>query len=569
MGFLFARLAAVGLLAALVCASAQGRLAQTVLPVQSQSLFPGVTYDKHVELTPHGPVVYHVITVPPPGGLVSLTPAIAGGTVTGQTETLPQLEQEVTGATVAGIDGDFFSRNDGHPTGVYMQGGILAHGPTPNRSSIGIDSPGGLHVTTFKFVGTWRGSGQRRPLNGINQIPTAGQVVLFTPAWGATTPTVTTAAEVVLEPFPAAQPNTDLTATVTSSGSSGGGTTIPPDGAVLMAVGGSASAKLAAEAPTGGTVTTRIILPDSWANVTSAIGGGPLLVKGGQAVFHSGENFPSTDLTLRNARSAVGQLADGRIVLVAVDGNQPGYSSGMTTYELARTMVALGAQTASALSYGGAVSAAFDGSLLSRPSGSLSSQVVKDALLVEYVGVYAPAPSSPVVTQSGVERLAYRVVRPSSVTATLTGPDGSSSQVDAGPRQPGNYHFTTQPFTLEGTWHWHIVATDDLGRQSVADQAFRYDNTLSGVSATKAASAVAVHFTLSRAATVTLQIETPSGTVVHAGTPAPAQPGAGVLQWDGTLDGINRAYSDKYVARVTATSAIGTMTLTAPFTLRG
>src|SRR5207247_3280483 len=117
----------------------------------------------------------------------------------------------------------------------------------------------------------------------------------------------------------------------------------------------------------GQTVTTRLILPPDWSTVANAIGGGPVLVKNGKPVFHTGEDFDASDLARRDARAGVGQLSDGRILLVTVDGNQPGYSSGLSTYELAQTMARLGAVTAAALGSGGAVTAAFDGELLNRP----------------------------------------------------------------------------------------------------------------------------------------------------------------------------------------------------------
>ena len=52
------------------------------------------------------------------------------------------------------------------------------------------------------------------------------------------------------------------------------------------------------------------------------------------------------ELADRDARSAIGQLADGRLIFVAVDGNQPGFSVGLTSFSLAQTMVRLGAVTA-------------------------------------------------------------------------------------------------------------------------------------------------------------------------------------------------------------------------------
>src|SRR5204863_8099972 len=115
-------------------------------------------------------------------------------------------------APVVGINGDLWGASTLHPAGIVMEGGVLQHPPLAGRSSIGVDSSGALHVDRVRFFGTWRGTGQRRPLNGVNQTPASGQVVLFTPAYGAAVPQIPGSAEVVLEPFPAAAPNADLIA---------------------------------------------------------------------------------------------------------------------------------------------------------------------------------------------------------------------------------------------------------------------------------------------------------------------------------------------------------------------
>jgi hypothetical protein len=533
-------------------------------------LMPDVTFQRLVQLTPHGPVVVDVITAPRPGGLYALTPVLAGGLVGGVREPLTEIEHDASAtATVAGIDGDLTTAK-GLPSGIVLQNGTLVHGAASGRSSIGIDSGGTLRVKRFGFVGTWKGSGQRRPLDGVNQTPRSGQVVLFTPAWGATTPLVAGATEAVLDPFPSAGVDTDLTAPVTAQ-ASGGGTPIPPDGAVLMSVG---SPPLATEAAQDQSVTVRLILPSDWTSVVNAVGGGPVLVKNGRPVFHTGEDFDAAALARRDARAAVGQLDDGRIVLVAVDGGQPGYSAGVSSFELARTMAGLGAVTAAALNYGATVSAAFDGSLLDRP-GTAGGGKVKEALLVQYAGVYAPPPSVPALGKADVaagEQLSYRIVRPSTVTASMIAPDGTQQTVDSGSRQPGTYPFTWSNVDAEGTWHWRVSATDDLGRQSQVDETFTYDLTLSALSvprSTTATAGVTASIRLSRPATAALDIETPHGTVVRS-LPAQDLPaGAASLRWDGTLDGTAKAPPGAYVARVTATSAIGQMALTAPFTLHG
>jgi hypothetical protein len=290
-------------------------------------------------------------------------------------------------------------------------------------------------------------------------------------------------------------------------------------------------------------------------------------------VFHTGEDFDASALAARDARAGVGQLADGRVVLVTVDGRQPGYSAGMSVFDLAKTMVALGAVTAAAVDSGSSVTAAARGQLLNRPSVA-GGRPIKDALLIEYGGVSAPLPSVPQLDRTNVaagEQLSYTIVRQSSVTASVVGPDGSSTVVDSGSRSPGTYPFTWNAISTEGTWHWKVSAVDDLGRSSSVDQTFAYNLTLSALAVPRSTSTKAgllARFRLSRDASVMLKIETPAGIVVRAMPAEDEAAGAGSARWDGTLDGVAKAPPGRYVARVTATSAVGTMDLSAPFTLR-
>ena len=539
--------------------------------VTGPPLMPGVTYEKTVEFTPRGAVVLHVLTAPRPGdqnGLYQLAPVLARSSISGGLERLTQIEKNVSAqATVAGINGDFSKSNQ--PSGIYMQGGVLMHTPLSTRSSAGIDAAGALHVDRVKFFGTWRGTGQRRPVNGINEVPKPGQVVLFTPAYGARTPGVAGAAEIVLQPFPAAAPNTDLTAPVVALGT--GNTSIPADGAVLMANGTAAANALKAEAPVGTQVTVRLILQPAWTGVTSAIGGGPVLVRNGKPVFRSLEEFTNDQVSQRDPRAAVGQLADGRVILVAVDGDQPGYSVGMTSFELGQAMVHLGAVTANAVESGNAVSVAFDSQLLNHPPRG--EQPVKEALLVQYFGVYAPPPPIALVNgdaDRSTEPLAYKIVRPSKVTAQPIGPGNVPHVLEAGvQREPGSYAFTYSDFDAEGAWHWNVSATDDLGRVSTVDRPFRYDKTLRGLVAPKTAVGQATfRFTLSRAASVRLRIETHNGVAVRDIPPVQLAAGARTVAWDGRLPHGTRAYGGVYTAHLFVTSEVGTSELLVPFTFR-
>src|SRR5205085_521473 len=212
------------------------------------------------------------------------------------------------------------------------------------------------------------------------------------------------------------------------------------------------------EAPMGTAVSIRFTLTPGWSDVADALGGGPLIVRDGKPVFRANEAFGAETLSPRSPRAAVGQRADGRILLVAVDGRQPGYSVGVTNFELALALMRLGAVTASALDHGAATTMAFDGQLLNEPSNAGGELTVAEALVVAYTGVYAAPPAAPVLSPNAdgvadTQALSYKLVRPSTVQATLVAPDKTTRPLDAGQRPAGVYRFawpgTDEP---EGQW---------------------------------------------------------------------------------------------------------------------
>jgi Phosphodiester glycosidase len=550
---------------AVICALCAGVLAAPIsaaTPVRGQQLMPGVIYSRQLEFTAHGPVVMHVISAPRPVGLYALKPVLSNNAILGR-ERVTLMQRRVSGeATVAGVNGDLFSFSDGHPTGALIRGGVLDSAPTGFRSSTGIDTDGVLHVERVQLAGTWQGSGQRRIL-GINEPPRAGRTTLYTPAWGARTPAEDGGAQAILRSFPPSAPNTPLASTVADY-ATGGNQPIPPGGAVLVARGGQAGF-LAAEAPAGAGITIRLTLTPPWTNVPEALGGGPIIVREGRPVFRSLESFTTAQLTPREPRAGVGQTADGRILLVAVDGRQPGYSSGLTNFELALTMMRLGCVTASALDSGGSTTMAFDGKLLNRPSDRAGERAVAEALTLMYYGVYAPTPPSRVVSPNAdgiddAQTLVYKLVRPSTVTATASGPGGAVVKLDGGSRAPGTYRFNWdgagQP---EGAWTFRVVADDDLGRRSTAERQFSFNNTLGFLTARASGRRVAAGFKLARSARVVVRIETPGGALVRA-LPARSLPAG-----DGTASWMGRP--GRYVLSVTATNDLGAVELTAPFRL--
>jgi Phosphodiester glycosidase/FlgD Ig-like domain len=554
-------------------------------PAQSQTLMPGVTYSREVQFTPHGPVVINVLTSPRPTGLWGLHPVLANGLVQGR-RTVTAIQKTVsTDATVAGTNGDLFNAKDGHPTGIVLQSGVLKSPPFTNRSSLGIDAGGSLRVQRVAFFGTWQGNGQRRPMNGFNQKPGTNGISLYTPAWGPTTPPLQGDYEVVLAPFPQAAPNANLTSTVVGNGHDGG-TAIPANGAVLVARGVTAQ-KLAAEAPQGRAVVVRLGLKPAWSDIVDAIGGGPIIVRGGVPVFRSNEAFQPDQLLLREPRTAVGQTASGKIVQIVTDGGQPGYSVGMTTFELAQTLVRLGVVTGMALDSGDSSTAAFDGTLLSGPSRPAGELPVKECLCVFYYGVYAPPPTVAVLSPNGdgvdeTQALAYKVVRPSTVTAKLIGPDRIARITQTAQQPPGVYPLTWNGLTTdgaaeqEGLWRWTVTAADDLGRTSSVTRSFWLNDTLGflrvpsrvTVRNTGAKAPVVATFQVTHAAQAIVRIETSTGVVLR--TLVQQVDGAGPVSvtWDGrTRDGV-LVYTGTYVVHVTTVNTYGSANLSKPLAVK-
>jgi hypothetical protein len=564
---------------------------------QATPLFPGATYERTVEFTPHGPVSLNVVRGPRPVGLYRLRPVLSNDSIVLR-ETVSTMEKRLsTQATSVGVNGDYFAPSDGRPSGIFLRDGILATPPNPSRSSTGITLDGLIDVRRVGFRGTWRGSGQRRALNFLNKAPGTNGISLFTSDWGPATPRIGGAFAVVLGAFPPATPNTDLAVPVVSAASATS-MRIQPGTAVLVAR-GNAAAKLQAEALPGSTVALRLILQPDWSVVSDAIGGGPVLVRDGVPVYRSNEAFTIAQLAPRGPRTAVGQRADGGILLVTTDGRQPGYSVGMTNFELAQALVRLGAVRGMALDGGGSSTLAFEGTVLNSPSDG-KERAVSTALMLQYFGVYAPPPIEAVVSPNGdgvaeEQRLSYKVVRPSTVTARLTAPDGTIAWQEAGiAREPGAYEVVFPPAAApppppegqppsepepvapaEGRWTLTVAATDDQGLSSTTTRRFAVNSTLGSLRVSPGRVVVRntggraeVRWSQARAARVKVTVETPEGIVVKTVSNVATQQGDQAVVWDGRAANRKPVAGGRYVVRVTATNELGSVSLTQPVTVR-
>jgi hypothetical protein len=556
-------------------------LPQAAAPRSSEQLMPGIRYIREIRMIGGAPVVFHVVYAPKPGGLYGLRPVLSGHTVSGR-ETLSSMERRLLPrANVVGVNGDFFTFETGHPNGTYVERGALFSRPLRGRSTLGIGIDGMLRIARLRFTGSFQVAGQKtrvlreynRPLKAIRGF------TLFTSAWGARAPVRPRTNEAILVNVRRIFPNRDRVASVLKI-VRGSGHAIPRGGAILQAR-GTSRGLLRADASPGASITFHVGVAGWWEGVKAAVGGGPLLVRGGVPVLHAGEAFTSTELVPRNPRTAVGQLANGRILLVAVDGRSS-VSHGLTNVQFARAMVHYGAAEAMAFDGGGSTEMAFNGRVLNRPSDG-QERPLADSLQLTYIGVYTPKPRLPVFSPNGdgyadTQALFAKLVRRSTVDVKLYRPNGTVQWQSQGSRDPGTLRKRLTSRTLpEGLWRWIATAVDSRGRSSRMERRFRLNKTLGYVTLSKtvmrvrrgAGGRLRVGFRLAHTADVKVTISRRSGRLVRTLVArSDLRPGGYAVIWNGRTGSGRVVRSGRFVATVQAKNVLGRVVQAKAFAVR-
>jgi exopolysaccharide biosynthesis protein len=215
-------------------------------------------------------------------------------------------------------------------------------------------------------------------VQGLNRPVGSDDLIVFTPEFHRTTLTNPDGIEVVVRRNRIVSVN-DLT----------GSSQIPPDGFVLSAK-GTAREWVKRNVRPGLTarfdwrVTSRE--PDrdiQWRRAHSIVAGGPQLIKSGKiSITDVQEKMIPTFAPDRHPRTAIGLRSTGEMLLVTVDGRQPGVSVGMSLYTLADLLSELGAIDAINLDGGGSTTMVVRQKIVNKPSDQTGERPVSDAILV-------------------------------------------------------------------------------------------------------------------------------------------------------------------------------------------
>lgn len=359
-----------------------------------------------------GPWVVNVLEVDPTQFNGTLAAALATEIVPGN-EPLTQLARRTK--AIAAVNGGYFviGANDGTPgdlAGISIIGGKLVSEAVNGRTSLILqNSSGNARVTALTSVANATANdGATREVDGLNRKPglirgcggvggdqptenpkhdfnctDSSELIQFTTAFGETTESGE-GAEVVL----------DASGHVIEIREARGGQ-IPSDGSVLSAT-GDAVEWLQTHAQPGAKIdiNTRVLANGEELPIeeVGVINGGPRLLRNGEVEitafaegFQQQENpeFYYRFGLRRNPRTLAGITPTGKLLLVTVDGRQPGYSVGASFEESAQIMRSLGVIDAVNLDGGGSTTITINQQLINRPSDATGERPIADAIVIQ------------------------------------------------------------------------------------------------------------------------------------------------------------------------------------------
>ena len=285
---------------------------------------------------------------------------------------------------VAATNGGYFrvaGTYRGDSVGLLVVDHDLISEPNNGRADFGLIDRGDkteIVIGHLKFTAEIRVGSLKHAVQGLNRPLSPDELIIFTPSFHRTTLTTHEGIEVIVRRN-----------RIISIADLRGSSEVPRDGYVLSAVGKS-RAWIKTHLRKGSKINFSWRLtsadPDQraqWMSAYSMLGGGPQLIKSGKIdITNKQEEMSPTFRTDRHPRTAIAKLASGQLLLITVDGRQPGVSAGMSLEMLADVLLELGAVDAINLDGGGSSTMVVRDKLVNRPSDQTGERPVSDAILV-------------------------------------------------------------------------------------------------------------------------------------------------------------------------------------------
>jgi hypothetical protein len=283
---------------------------------------------------------------------------------------------------LAAVNGDFSIRGVGRPVHTFAQDGDLVQTAGPGGGYFALrqdETDAFVGVANAEVTVTNRDTGQTLRIDRWNRgAPEAGEITGFSPVGGTLElpPPYTCSVRLMPQGPPTLAENGVVVDHVVDEVRCAEEAMARTGGVVLSAAPASDEATQLLALQVGAPMRVRWSIGVE--NVLDVIGGLPLLVQNGQIVAE--ECF--TSLCHRNPRTGIGWTANGRVLLVVIDGRQANWSAGVTLVTFAQIMRDLGAVDALNLDGGGASTMVVRGDVVNRPSDGEQRRVATAVLVL-------------------------------------------------------------------------------------------------------------------------------------------------------------------------------------------
>ncbi|MCX6151832.1 MAG: phosphodiester glycosidase family protein [Ignavibacteriales bacterium] len=228
---------------------------------------------------------------------------------------------------VGAINGDFYNTATGEPTNIQIIDGQLIYKPI-NRVAFAMDEFKHPLLETFNYSASLLVTKDSSvSIANLNQLFESGKATLYNSFFGSSTHSPKGTNEITIQPINGWVVNDTMECIVTKADTNGN-SSIQKTYSVIS--GSGQAGKYLAKANVGDTLKLIILIKPALYKLMQAVGGNVKLVTNG---------IPNSENGDRHPRTAVGFSKDSlTIYFITVDGRQPGWSVGMSYYELGKYM---------------------------------------------------------------------------------------------------------------------------------------------------------------------------------------------------------------------------------------
>ena len=316
--------------------------------MQPRQIMPGLNYTRYLRVDNRGMLTAYVLEAD--RSKFDLQLVLAGDSIASGRQKLKAIAS--AHQAVAAINGGYFAL-DGSLIGNTRINGQTAGTTYFDRTSLGFMPDGTLKLATSQYYGVVEIAGQKAYLSGVNCPRGENNTILYNSLFGNYTGTNEFAKEYVVQ-------NGKVIAINQAN------SFIPTDAQVISVHGTAQDAF--AKVRIGDKISIGENFGPELDSASTIVGAGPELLRNGQLhVTAVQEQFPSDIAKGRAPRTALGIKADGKIILMVIDGRQS-HSIGTTLTETAQLLQKFGAVNGFNLDGGGSSEMVLQGQILNSPS---------------------------------------------------------------------------------------------------------------------------------------------------------------------------------------------------------